>query len=281
MKITSDNIGNQEVVKTVEYDNQRKSYSTVTRRYNIPDHKPLITYWKSGDPCYENKLRDLESKMGDYCIIRTKRLTREFIEFCVRNKQKIYIHMILSGLNRTPFEPNIPTVAETFRSMQELFIAGFPMTQLLLWVDPVIPNRNGLAVLKLILRMFSEFPDLRLRRMRVNVLGFKSDRKTLSNPVFEKRQDISKVTSFVSKDPSFEKEYQNLLTEYASIISVDNNEYLIGIRELNAFGLSNQYSDNGVMKRIIEYDNRKPNVKIISGSPRRCGNRCVLCPYWG
>ena len=45
----------------------------------IVKQKPIISWWKSGDPCY--KIDILRSKLTDVNIINTKHLSDEFVQF--------------------------------------------------------------------------------------------------------------------------------------------------------------------------------------------------------
>ena len=51
-----------------------------TERISLPIYpkkRPIISYWKSGDPCL--KLNYLQSKLTDINIINTKNLSDDFI----------------------------------------------------------------------------------------------------------------------------------------------------------------------------------------------------------
>lgn len=254
-------------------------------KYKLPTSKPRVTYFKSGDPCY--KVQIIEPQLGDVNIIRTKKLSDEFIFMCLRNKNSVYLHVILSGLNHTPLEPNIPTVKETFFQIKKLIDLGFRQEQILICVDPIIPNNNGLEVLKLILRMFSEFKELRLRFIKLSPLRYRQSdggKYVPENFNILKRMLKEDIEKYVVRVEDFYKEFYKLVNKYQSIISVDKGEEsLIGIRELMALGYRNQWDDNGTMRKIIEYEKGnkyKPIVEIISGKAYRCLNRCLLCPFY-
>lgn len=249
-------------------------------------NKPVVAYWKSSDPCYS--LNVLAQKISPFVnVIRTKRLTDEFVNFCITNKKTVFLHIHITGLSQTPFEKNIPTVKETFFQIKKLIDADFPQKQILVVVDPILPNENGLRVLKLILKVFTEFKLLRLRKIRLKLLTFKqleNGNYVPNNDNIIRRKGIEEISPYLFKDEYFIKDYYKLLKEYESIISVDKgDEALIGVRELSSFGYSNEYIDeNGVKHKIIEYENGnkyKPILKIISGRVERCSNMCLICPY--
>lgn len=256
------------------------------RTYIRPNFKPVVSYWKTGDPCY--KIDSLKDKLTDITVIRTKRLSDDFINFCIQNKEKIFVHFVISGLNASPLEPKIPTVKSCFFALKKLIDGGFPQKQILVVIDPILPNFNGIEALKLLLRIFTEFKELRLRYVRFNLMKYKfsDDNKYVPDiDALSKRKEIGSYAKFLIRVDDFIKEYYKIIEQYKSIISIDNNEEsIIGIRELNAFNYRNEWNDNGTIKKIIEYENGnryKPNVVVISGKPIRCLNRCILCRNYG
>lgn len=256
--------------------------------------KPIISWWRSGDPCL--KLEILKPKLTDINIINTKRLSNEFIELCLKMKHHIFLHVNITGTGNTIFEPKIPTVKETFLQLKKLIDSGFNQKQILICVDPVLPNDNGLNALKLLLKLFTEYKILRLRFIRFSVLRYmeidqniasKNSQKTftITNYNIIKRDSTKRVGNYLIKNATFFKDYYKLIDDYKAIISVDNSEEaLIGIRELLPFGYKNEWiNENGEREKLINYENGnkfKPILNIISGSnPVRCSNRCLLCPW--
>lgn len=245
--------------------------------------KKIVSYYKSGDPT-----RDFSwvSKLTDINVIRTKRITDEFIDVCIKNKHRIYLHIEISGMGQTMFEPNIPSVKQIRDQIIKLIKLGFPQTQILIIVSPILQNDNGLNALKLLMRIFTEFKPLYVRRMRFKLIQYreiddKPGKFTLSNNNILKRQSTKSIARYLFKNPSFFKDYYNLVNSYRGICSIDTGEeQLIGIRELMAFGLKNKNDDGTPIIEYMEGKRNKPIVNIISSkNPVRCTNRCLLCPY--
>lgn len=244
--------------------------------------KPIISYWRSSDPCYN--LVFLEHNLTEINIIHTKHLSNEFVNLCIKHKDKIFLHLNITGMAQTIFEPKIPTVKETFQQLKKLISNNFPQKQILVSVNPILPNENGLKALKLLLKLFTEYSYLRLRFIRFNVLKFR-DKNIIGNENISKRKSVKIVLKYLFNDETFWKDYNKLLEEYSGIISIDKgDEALIGIRELLAFGLKNEWIDeNGLRTKLIDYEKGnkyKPLVNIISSKvPIRCKNQCLLCPW--
>jgi len=248
--------------------------------------KPVVSWWKSSDPClYINKWRNSLTEIN---IIETKRLSDEFIQICLYEKSRIFLHVNITGMGQTVFEPNIPTVKETFKQIQKLIELGFPQKQILVCVKPILPNENGLNALKLLLKVFTEFKMLRLRFVRFNVLAYfqiENGKYVVSNKNVTSRDSTKKIMPWLSRSQTFWKDYYKLIDNYQSIICVDKgDEAIIGIRELIVFGYKNEWiTADGVREKIIDYEKGnkyKPILNILSDSnPTRCKNRCLLCPW--
>lgn len=251
--------------------------------------KPVISWWKSGDPCY--KIPVWENKLTEVNIIHTKQLTDEFIAVCLRERNRIFLHVSITGMGKTVFEPGIPSVKETFLQIKKLIAGGFLQKQILVIVNPILPNENGLNALKLLLKVFTEFRALRLRFVRFTVLSYAQydkDEKsafTIANRNIASRPDIKKVGNYLIRNASFWKDYYNLINSYQSIITVDKgDEAIIGIRELIVFGYKNEWFDEDhTRSKLIEYEKGnkyKPLLNLLSDKHAvRCKNRCLLCPW--
>lgn len=248
-------------------------------------NKPIVSYWKSGDPCL--KINSWRNKLTEINVINTKHLSDEFIDILICEKHRIFLHLNITGMGKTIFEPNIPTVKETFFQLKKLIDNGFPQKQILVIVNPILPNNNGLNALKLLLRVFTEFKGLRLRNVRFNLLQYKNveNKFLISNENITKRGALKPLNNFLIKNDSFITDYYKLISDYKSIITVDKgDEPLIGIKELLVFGYKNEWiNSDGIREKLINYqdNNRyKPIVNIISSSfGIRCKNQCLLCPW--
>lgn len=280
------NLNRVEQNNIIEIDSDAKT----VKLYHAPTTKPIITYWRYGDPTQKLNILEqrIEKNTPNINIVRTRNITDDFIKFCLKYQKTVFLHVYISGLNATIFEPNIPPVKHIFFGLKKLIDSGFNQNQILVVIDPILPNDNGKKILELILRCFTEFKELRLRFIRFQKLSYylgKNNKETIRNDNVTTRQEFKKIESYVKKIDTFNSDYYKLIEKYRPIISIDTGEEsLIGIRELRAFGLRNEWVDNGVKHKIIEYEkgNRyKPIVINISGSAIRCKNRCLLCPYHG
>lgn len=249
--------------------------------------KPIVSYWKAGDPCY--KINVWYPKLTDINIIHTKQLTDEFVDVCLKEKHRIFLHVNITGMGKTPFEPNIPTVKTTFFQLKKLIDNGFPQKQILVIVNPILPNDNGLNALQLLLKLFTEFRPLRLRFIRFTVLSYtktEGNNFIVGNKNIAVRKSTLGIMPYLIQTKDFWHKYYDLINKYSAIISVDKgDEALIGIRELMAFNLKNEWfnpTDNS-REKIINYERGnkyKPILNLLSEKRAvRCKNRCLLCPW--
>lgn len=271
--------------------------------------KPVVSYYKGNDPTRD--MNQWIDKMTEVNIIRTKVITDEFIDFCITNKHRVYLHIVINGQGHSVLEKNIPTVKWTFVMIAKLIERGFPQKQILVVVDPIIPNENGLKALTILLKVFTEYKILRLRHVKFNLLGYRNignvgpkepinehiikthkaaynkntNKYVIANKNIVQRPEVKNFKNVLFKSDYFYQEYSRLLGNYRSIITIDTgNEALIGIRELMAFNMNNSWkNEDGTVEKIITYrdNNRsKPEVAILGRKDKvRCPNRCVLCPF--
>jgi hypothetical protein len=192
-----------------------------------------------------------------------------------------------------------------FYQIKKLIDNNFPRNQILVIVNPILPNDNGLRCLKLLLNVFTEFKPLRLRYIRFQLLSYrpidykneqrdykneqrdsKNEHKfTIANNNIAKRNELLPLQKYLIKNASFITDYYKLISDYRSIICVDKgDEYLIGIRELIVFGYKNEWiNESGIREKLITYEKgskTKPILNVISDKkPVRCENKCLLCPW--
>ena len=73
--------------------------------------------------------------MGNTII--TKRLTEKLIDKIVENKEKIILHLTVTGHGGDILEPLVPTVYQTREKFSILIEKGFPVGQVVLRIDRI------------------------------------------------------------------------------------------------------------------------------------------------
>lgn len=95
------------------------------------------------DPCF---VPDWDNRLLEVNIIISKELTDEMITKLVSNKDKIIFHHTVTGHGGTEIEPGVKSPEFEFNQFKKLINAGFPLSQYVLRVDPIIPYTPELMV---------------------------------------------------------------------------------------------------------------------------------------
>lgn len=105
-------------------------------------------------------------------IIVTKNLNDKMIEHLIANKEMIILHITCTGLGATKIEPKVPNMKFTYNQTHKLINNGFPVNQIVLRVDPIIPLKIVLEQrVKVVLDLFK---DTGIKRMRYSFLDMYS-----------------------------------------------------------------------------------------------------------
>ena len=88
----------------------------------------------------------------DGAVVITKKITPQFIEAALTNKDKLILHATITGYGGTILEPNVPFFADELDLVCDLVNRGFPKEKVVIRVDPIIPTVKGFAAAGTILR---------------------------------------------------------------------------------------------------------------------------------
>ena len=105
-------------------------------------------------------------------IAITKSVTDELSDFLARPeiKKKTILHATVTGYGGTKLEPNVPKLETSWAKIQTLKAKDFPMEQVVLRIDPMIPTKNG--GLQTIERVLETFKDSGISRVRFSFIQF-------------------------------------------------------------------------------------------------------------
>lgn len=109
-------------------------------------------------------------KLFDLNIIISKHLTErneQLIETLLKNSNKIIFHCTCTGYGSTKMEPNVPTPFEVYNGIKLLIQKGFPVQNIVLRTDPIIPTTKGIRRVEKIWDLFS---DTGIKRCRYSVI---------------------------------------------------------------------------------------------------------------
>lgn len=77
-----------------------------------------------------------------------------FIDYCVEQQDKILLNCICSGYGKTSFEKQCSSPLEMKEGIQTLLLRGFPASNVVLDINPVIQNKTGLDKARKVLDLF-------------------------------------------------------------------------------------------------------------------------------
>ena len=107
-----------------------------------------------------------EDSTLDGAVIITKCLNEEMLEPLLEHKNKVILHVTVTGYAGTVIEPNTPSVKSVKVLLKELREKGFPAEHLVLRIDPIIPSEKGIRRAD---RVFQFFAPL-VSRVRISII---------------------------------------------------------------------------------------------------------------
>jgi len=99
----------------------------------------------------------------DGAVIISKNLTGKLIKNLLAMKEKVILHLSCTGYGGTVVEPNILGPETQLNQAKALVNAGFPITHIVVRVDPIIPSAKGLIRAKSVIGMFAKEGFTRFR----------------------------------------------------------------------------------------------------------------------
>lgn len=128
------------------------------------DREQLIGMTETSDPAFN---LDIFDRLYSGNIIITKHLTNKVIDKLVENKDKCIVHCDCTGMGGTKIELFVPTVEQTYNKFIQLIEKGFPIEQVVLRIDPVVPTEKGINTAKHVLETFK---NSGIKRVRFSIL---------------------------------------------------------------------------------------------------------------
>ena len=214
-------------------------------------------------------------------IIITKRLTDELIEKLIEHKDKIILHLTCTGMGGTRVEPFVPNLQETHGKLLKLIKGGFPVHQVVLRIDPIVPTRKGVETAMGVLRLFR---GLGIKRVRISFLDnykhvrerFKEIGVELYNGEFHAplKERIKCLTAI--KYCAEECGYETV--EACGEPGIDSIPCL-SQKDIDILGLTDEIVLEGSAKQRKSCGCPANKTSLFKGKPERCLHKCLYC-YW-
>ena len=226
---------------------------------------------------------DVFDRLYDANIIITKRLTNALIDKLVQNKDKIILHLTVTGWGGSELEPFVPSAEITRKKFGQLLEKGFPIEQCVLRIDPIIPTEEGIDHMLGVLRLFN---DTGIQRVRFSVLDmydhvkkrFKEKDIALPFDTFHAPLEIRKSIYDLLVDLGLQYHFDIEACAEPGIESVSclsqKDIDILGLTDkIKLIGNKGQRSNCGCPSNKQELINSEDKAK-------QCKNSCLYC-FWG
>lgn len=232
---------------------------------------------ETGDVSYNLEIFD---NLYDANIIITKRLTDKLIDKLIEHKDKCILHITCTGLGKK-LEPLVPTKEETFNKFVQLIDKGFPVKQVVLRIDPIIPTNKGINNALGVMKLFQNSGITRVRFSSFDMYSHVKDRfndakiplpyETFHADLAKRKylEDVMKIATFMM-DADLEACGEPDLTTTSGCISQ---------KDIDILGLTDKITLVGNAEQRKNCLCPKNKQQLIKGKPSPCKNNCIYC-FW-
>lgn len=224
----------------------------------------------------------------DGAILITKEITPDFIVNVMHSPVPTIVHCTCTGWGGSWLEPKVPFYVQQFMMLERLLERGYPPTNLVLRIDPIIPTDEGLNRVFRVLRCVTE-RKLPITRVRISLLDeYKHVKERIHAAGYE---SFYSGSNFSPTDAMMEK-VQSLLAEYPFCYEVCaedrfaqlSNQPNIQIRGcVSQLDLLTMHLDPD--KSLTENPQNRNGCHCLSckvellNNKARCPHGCLYC-YW-
>ena len=221
-------------------------------------------------------------RLYDGNIIITKRLTNAVNEKLVEHQDKIILHLTVTGMGGSRIEPFVPKAEETYKKLVELLENGFPISHVVLRVDPIVPTEKGIETA---LGVITAFSGLGIKRLRFSFLdNYKHVKKRFKeegiaelyggefHAPLELRQEYAKKIEEVAHDGGFET------VEACGEPGIESVSCL-SQRDVDILGLTDKITLEGSAEQREGCGCPANKSELLRIRPHQCENKCLYC-YW-
>lgn len=215
-------------------------------------------------------------------IIITKRLTDKLIEKLIEHQDKVILHLTCTGMGHSRIEPFVPSVEETHDKFVKLIEGGFPISHVVLRVDPIVPTQKGVETAMRVLRAFRGFG---IRRVRISFLD---NYKHVQERFKEENIPILYDGSFHAPMEDRNKwmtaiKYCAEECGYSQVEACGEPGFTeipcVSQLDIDILGLKNEITLVGSAEQRKSCGCPANKSELLKVKPHRCENKCLYC-YW-
>jgi len=214
-------------------------------------------------------------------IIISKNLNDQLIYCLIKHKDRVIFHMTCTGWGSSFMEPNVPEPYFSYQQVEKLLNAGFPLKQLVLRVDPIIPTVVGRLISEVALDLFSLLAGDNKLRVRYSFLDMYPHVKER----FRQHKMPLPYTSFKAPDDEIHNTLEMLskYTKYYDFEScAEDTIHKIGCishKDLEALGISDDFNETRApQQRQGCLCPGASKVELLRNTTC-CQHGCLYC-YW-
>ncbi len=213
-------------------------------------------------------------------IIITKRLTDKVIDKLIENKEKIILHLTCTGMGGTKIEPFVPSVDVTYEKCKQLIEKGFPISHIVLRIDPIVPTAKGIDTAESVLK---KFIPLKIKRVRISILDmYKHVKERFSDngiPLpFETFHASSSLRTLICEKFSDYSKKHDFDMEVCGEPDIDSIP-CISQKDIDILGLTDEIKLVGNAGQRKSCSCPANKHEIMAGKPHQCNNGCLYC-FW-
>lgn len=221
--------------------------------------------------------------MVDGAVLITKNVTDYFISRILPVKEKVILHATITGFGGSILEPNVMSAERSMEQVKSLIERGFPVTHIVVRVDPIIPTMGGIDKAK---KVIVAGANIGITRFRVSVLDmYPHVRDRFRNLGFScPYGNHFSASDFQMAD--VDAMLKNVLAELPSIsieccaeprLKVPKHTGCIGSKDFALLGLDAPQEEVG-RKQRTECLCSSCKTELLTNKCR-CPNGCLYC-YW-
>lgn len=246
--------------------------------------KTYIGFTEGGDPSFDfSWVKALESDPTlDGAIVITKRLNKNMFKPLLKHKDRIILHLSVTGYAGTALEPNTPDFLSIYQTYLDLLELGFPRDHAVLRIDPIIPTRIGLKRANKVLTQFAPL----FSRVRVSLIDMYPEAKRrfknagLMLPYGKDFQPTEAMVHAANQMiAEWKEKYPEISFESCAEASLTETEQ-VGCLSTKDYGILHlaepETLSRGRQRATCLCLNTK---KELLGGKTRCPNGCLYC-YW-
>jgi DNA repair photolyase len=137
------------------------------------ENNQIVGITETGDPSQNLEIFD---HLYNANIIITKSLNDKLIDKLIEHKNKCILHLTVTGMGGSKLEPFVPTKEVAFKYFNKLIENGFPIKQVVLRIDPIIPTKKGINTALEVIKLFKDSGITRIRYSSFDMYNHVKDR---------------------------------------------------------------------------------------------------------